>query len=163
MTYTYEDDLSVTVGKPMPYKRSESAAGTDKYKHYVVFDVKIVNKTNKPWDPGLMSQSVQSDNAEGDQIYDSAKLPDEPQTKLLPGRGGQVQDRLRRRDPKDLVLEFSPPTSKATRCSTRADILGHPDRTIAGSHKRRGSRRTPWLRQRRPLERRRPSASRLAR
>lgn len=106
--FTWEDGLSVTVGKPSNYKPSEWAFGSDKFKSFVVFDVRVVNKTGKPWDPGLMSATMQSSNKEGERVFDSGKLPEEPRTKLLNGREVKFKMAFGVTDPKDLVLEVAP-------------------------------------------------------
>lgn len=106
--FSWEDGLSLSVGKPSTYKPSEWAIGTDKFKHYVVFDVRVVNKTGKPWDPSLITESIQSSNQEGEQIYDTGTLGDEPSTTLLNGREVKFRIAFAVPDPKDLVLEISP-------------------------------------------------------
>ena len=67
-----------------------------------------MNKTGKPWDPSLISATVQSSNKEGEQVYDSEKLGDEPSTKLLKGREVKFKIAFGVADPKDLVLEIAP-------------------------------------------------------
>jgi len=106
--FTWEDGLSLTVSKPSSFKPSQWAAGTDQFKKYVVFDVRVVNKTGKAWDPSLISASVQSSNKEGEQVFDSEKLGDEPSTKLLNGREVKYKIAFGVADPKDLVLEIAP-------------------------------------------------------
>lgn len=106
--FTWEDGLSLSVSKPSPFTPSQWAAGTDQFKKYVVFDVRVVNKTGKAWDPSLISATIQSSNKEGEEVFDSEKLGDEPSTKLLNGREVKYKIAFGVADPKDLVLEIAP-------------------------------------------------------
>lgn len=105
--YVYEDGLSVTVSAPKKYTPSEYAAGTDNFKHFVIFEVRIVNKTGKTWDPSLFTATVQSSNEEGDEVFDG-DLGDSPQTKLLNGREAKFKVAFGVADPKDIVMEVNP-------------------------------------------------------
>lgn len=106
--YTWEDGLAVTVSAAKPYKPGEWAAGTDQHKHFVAFEVRVVNGTDAAWDPALFTATVQSDNTEGSQVYDSEKLPDQPTTKLLKGRESKFTVAFGVDNPKDLVMEVNP-------------------------------------------------------
>ncbi len=58
-----------------------------KEKANVRFEIVIVNKTGKMFDPSMVSISMQSGNSEAEQIYDSAGgLSGSPSTPLLDGR-----------------------------------------------------------------------------
>lgn len=107
-TNKWQDGLSITIGKPAPYKPSESAAGTEGFTKFVVFDVTIVNQTGKAWDPSLFMSSLQSANEEASEVYDSARLKDRPSTKLLNGREVKFKIAYGVKDPADLVLEVTP-------------------------------------------------------
>ncbi len=106
--FTWEDGLSLTVGKPSSFTPSKWAAGKEKFTKFVVFDVRVVNKTGKPWDPSLISATIQSSNQEGSQVYDSGSLGEDPSTKLLNGREVTFKIAFGVDDPKDLVLEIAP-------------------------------------------------------
>ena len=106
--FAWEDGLSLTISKPTAYKPSEYAAAGDKFKKFVVFDVRVVNKTGKTWDPSLLYLTMQSSNQEGDRVFDSSKLGDEPNTKLLNGREAKFKVAFGVADPADLVLEVTP-------------------------------------------------------
>ena len=103
--YTFADGLAVTVGEPQPYKPSSSAAGADRFPATVVFDVTVVNKSGKPWDPVLFVVTAQSANEEASPVFDFGKLPDRPQTKVLPGREVKFKQAFGVADPKDIVME----------------------------------------------------------
>lgn len=105
--FEWEDGLALTVSKPAPYKPSEYAAA-EKANAYVVFDVRVVNRTGKTYDPGLMYATLQSGNEEAAEVYDSEKLPEAPSTKLLDGREAKWKIAFAVKDPNDLVLEISP-------------------------------------------------------
>lgn len=106
-SWTWDDGLAITVSKPKDYKPSEYA-GQEGYTKYVMFDVTLVNKSSKAWDPSLFFATLQSGNEEAPEIYDSAKLKDRPSTKLLKGREVTFQIAFAVKDPKDLVLEVTP-------------------------------------------------------
>ena len=107
-SYTWEDGLSLTLGTPEPYTPSEYAYTGSQFTDFVVVDVRLVNNTGSPWDPALTHASAQSSNQEGDQVFDSAKLPDQPRTTLLDGREATYKMAFAVADPSDLVLEFTP-------------------------------------------------------
>lgn len=106
-SWTWDDGLSITVSKPKDYKPSEYS-GQEGYTKYVMFDVTLVNKSTKAWDPSIFFATLQSGNEEAPEIYDSAKLKDRPSTKLLKGREVTFQIAFAVKDPKDLVLEVTP-------------------------------------------------------
>ena len=62
-SYTWDDGVSVTVGKPKKFKPSEYAYA-EKAKGYLKFTVTAVNKSDKPLDLGLTYITVQSSNKE---------------------------------------------------------------------------------------------------
>lgn len=106
--YSWEDGLAVTVSTPRAYKPSEYAAGTDKFTKFVSFEVRVVNKTGKAWDPTLFQTSVQSNNQEADEVFDSENLGEMPQTKLLNGREAKFTVAYGVANPQDLVMEVTP-------------------------------------------------------
>jgi hypothetical protein len=69
-SYTWDDGITVTVGKPEKFMPSEFAV-VEKTKDYLRFTVTVVNKSNKPVDLGLTYISVQSRNQEADHVFDS--------------------------------------------------------------------------------------------
>ncbi len=106
--FTWADGLAVTIGAPKPYTPGEYAAGTDKYKKFVSFEVRVVNKTGKAWDPSLLHTTVQSDNEEGDEVFDSDRLGESPRTKLLNGREAKFTVAYGVANTQDLVMEVTP-------------------------------------------------------
>lgn len=108
-TATYDDGLSVTVSKPSDYTPGEFSFGSEGFPHSVKFDVKLVNKTGKPFDPVLVYLSMQSGNTEAEQIFDSENgLDGPPTTTILDGRESTFPVAFGVKDPKDLVLEVNP-------------------------------------------------------
>lgn len=105
--YTYKDGISVTVSAPKPYKPSEYAAGAEKYKSFVSFEVRLVNKTGSSWDPSVFSATVQSNNEEGEQVFDEG-TEGAPDTKLLNGREVKFTIAYGVANPKDIVMEVNP-------------------------------------------------------
>lgn len=105
--FTWKDGLALTVSKPQKFTPSEYAAA-DKANGYVMFEIRLVNKTGKPYDPSLLYATLQSGNEEAEQVFDSEKLGDDPTTKLLDGRELKYKIAFGVKDPGDLVMEISP-------------------------------------------------------
>jgi hypothetical protein len=106
--YTWEDGVSATVSVPKKYTPTDSAAGTEGFKHYVSFTITIVNKSGKPFDPTMVTHSVQSNDLEGSEVFDSAQLPEQPQTKVLNGRQVKYKVAYAVANPKDIIFELAP-------------------------------------------------------
>lgn len=105
--YTWDDGVTVTVGKPKSFRPSAFAA-VEKGKRYVKFTVTVVNKSNKSVDLGLTYISVQSKNKEADEVFDSASgLKGPPDTKVLKGRVSEFEVGFGVVDPKDVVMEIA--------------------------------------------------------
>ena len=108
-TYTWDDGLSIKVGKPTTFKPSEWAIGSAKGKTSVLMSVTIVNKTGKPFDPGMVYLTAQSGNEEAEQIFDSEKnVGGGPSTKVLNGREVTFKVGFAVGNPKDIVVEVAP-------------------------------------------------------
>lgn len=106
--FTWKDGLSVKVSRPKTFEPGEYAAGA-KGGTAVRFTFTVVNNTDKPYDPSLFYATLQSGNAESEQIFDSENdLEGSPQTKLLPKREAKFDLGFSAKNPKDLVLEVSP-------------------------------------------------------
>jgi len=104
--YTWENGLTVKVGIPKPYKPSDSASA-GKGEH-IAFDITVVNKTGANYDVSCDSLSMQSGNAEAEQIFDSENgLEGSPSTALLDGRESKFRVGFTVSDPTDLVLQYS--------------------------------------------------------
>jgi hypothetical protein len=105
--YTWDDGVTVTVGKPKSFRPSEYAAA-EKGKRYVKFTVTVVNKSNKSVDLGLTYISVQSKNQEADEVFDSGSgLKGPPDTKVLKGRVSEFDVGFGVADPRDVVMEIA--------------------------------------------------------
>lgn len=108
-TFTWENGVSATVSAPKSYRSSGNGIGGEKFKYAVIFTVTIVNKSGKAYDPSIASATVQSADAEGDQIFDSSNdLGGTPDTKVLNGRQTKFKMAFGVANPKDVVVEFSP-------------------------------------------------------
>ena len=110
--YSYSDGLEVTIGKPTPYKPSESAAGTVEGDSYLVFTVTITNGTKKVFDPSLIQVSVQSGSTEGSSIIDlgndAGDIGGSPSTNILPGRKLTYKTAFGVTNTRDLVVQVTP-------------------------------------------------------
>lgn len=103
--YTFEDGLSVTVGKPKPFKPSPASSleKVNKWKNYVVFEVVVVNGTKKRFDPSAWLTTLQSKDGEGEEVFDEGV--ETPQTNLLAGRQTKFKVAYGVLDPSDLVMD----------------------------------------------------------
>jgi hypothetical protein len=106
-SHTWDDGVSVTVGRPTKFKPSAYAV-VEKSKRYLKFTVTVVNKSNKPINLGLTYIRVQSRNEEAHEVFDSMSgLRGPPDTKVLKRRDSEFDVGFGVADPKDLVLEIA--------------------------------------------------------
>jgi hypothetical protein len=106
-SHTWDDGVSVTVGKPTKFKPSAYAV-VEKSKRYLKFTVTVVNKSNKPIDLGLTYISVHSGNEEAHEVFDSMSgLRGPPDTKVLKKLESEFDVGFGVADPKDLLLEIA--------------------------------------------------------
>jgi hypothetical protein len=106
-SYTWDDGVRVTVGKPTKFEPSAYAV-VEKSKRYLKFTVTVVNRSDKPIDLGLTYISVRSNNEQAHDVFDSGSgLRGPPTTKLLKGRESQFEVGFGVADPKDVVMEIA--------------------------------------------------------
>jgi hypothetical protein len=106
-SYTWDDGVSVTVGKPIGFKPSAYAV-VHKSKRYLKFTVTVVNESKKPIDLGLTYISVKSSNEAAHEVFDSASgLRGPPIAKVLKGRESKFEVGFGVADPKDMVMEIA--------------------------------------------------------
>jgi hypothetical protein len=106
-SYTWDDGVHVTVGKPTKFEPSAYAV-VEKSKRYLKFTVTVVNKSDKPIDLGLTYISVRSNNEQAHDVFDSGSgLRGPPTTKVLKGRESQFEVGFGVADPKDVVMEIA--------------------------------------------------------
>jgi hypothetical protein len=106
-SYTWDDGVTVTVGKPQRFTPSEFAV-VKKSRRYVKFTVTVVNKSKKPIDLGLTYISVQSDNEEADHVFDfPTGLQGPPDAKVRKGSESQFHVGFGVADPKDMIMEVA--------------------------------------------------------
>lgn len=107
-TYTWEDNVSVTISEPTPFQPSSSAAA-DEAAAYLAFDVTVVNGSDDVYETSMFGTSAQSGNTEADEVFDTAQGFDgAPSTKLLPGREATFKIGYGVSTPSDIVMEVSP-------------------------------------------------------
>jgi hypothetical protein len=106
-SYTWDDGVRVTVGKPTEFQPSAYPVD-EKSKRYLKFTVTVVNKSDKPLDLGLTYISVESNHEQAQDVFDSASgLRGPPTTKVLKGRESQFEVGFGVADPKDVVMEIA--------------------------------------------------------
>lgn len=85
-SFTWDDGITITVSKPKVFTPSQYSK-IKGAKTHVRFDVTVVNKSDNTLDLTLAYITLQSNNQEAEQVFDSAKgLKGSPSTKLLKGR-----------------------------------------------------------------------------
>ena len=105
---SYDDGLAVTVSAPKPFKPGQYAAGGKKGDQFVEFTITVVNGTKKPYDPVDFYQTLQSGNAEAEEVYDSENgFNGTPSTTVLPGREAEWKVGYAVKDPNSLVMEIN--------------------------------------------------------
>jgi hypothetical protein len=108
-TYTFEDDIALTVSEPKPFKPSQYAATGNKFKNFQRFTVTVVNGSDVAYDPTMIYATMQSGDAEAEEVYDTQNgLEGSPQTKVLPGRQTKFDIGFGVKNPSDLVMEIAP-------------------------------------------------------
>ncbi len=105
-TFTYEDGLSLTVGRPAPFTPSDVAAGAEGSPAAARFIVTIVNGTAANVEPRPFYATVTSANVEGSEVF-VGDLIGPPSTVLLPGREATFSIGFAVQDPADLVMEVN--------------------------------------------------------
>ena len=107
--FTWSDGLSVKVSKPAAFTPSDTAAGSDQFKNFVVMTVTLKNGSKAKYDPSLFYMTVSSGDQEADQVFDSANgISGSPSTSVLPGRSVTFKQAFGVKDPKDIIAEVSP-------------------------------------------------------
>lgn len=105
-TATFEDGLSVKVGKPQKFQPTEWAS-FDKAPAYVKFKITIVNGTKAAYDASGAFVTVQSSDVEAGEVFDTdGGLDGSPMTKVLPGRQSSYWVGFGVQTPKDIVMDF---------------------------------------------------------
>lgn len=108
-TYAYDSGLTVTVGQPAEYTPSAYASGNDQA-HNLKFQVTVVNKSGKTYDPNAFYATTSSGGVSGSTLFDSE--PDgvgvQPQTPLLDGQTVTFVYGASVADPADVTMNVSP-------------------------------------------------------
>lgn len=106
-SYTWDDGVTITVSKPAKFRPSEYSE-VKGAKAYRKFTITVVNKSSGPIDLNLAYITMQSNNKEAEQVFDSENgLEGSPSTKLLRGRESEWEIGFGVANPKDMVMEVS--------------------------------------------------------
>lgn len=104
------DGVDLTVSKPKAFEPSNSAGGADQFEHTVSLDVKLSNTGDEPLDPTLVYVSASSAEQEASAVFDVEKgIETPPTTDVMPGKSVTWTVVFNVADPKDLVVEVTPP------------------------------------------------------
>ncbi len=106
-SYTWDDGLTITIGKPSKFKPSDYAE-VDGAKAYRRFTITGVKKNPRPNELAGTHITKQSKNKETGQKIDSEKgLEGSPSTKLLKGRESEWDIGFGVANPDDMVMEIA--------------------------------------------------------
>jgi hypothetical protein len=83
-TVKFNDGSTLTVGKPVKFKRAQYAAGGENAKVYLKFKSTFKNNTKEIFDPALTSGSASAGGEEAEAVYQDGL--DAPDNKVLPGK-----------------------------------------------------------------------------
>jgi hypothetical protein len=83
-TVKFNDGNTLTVGKPVKFKRDEYASGGENQPIAVKFKLTFKNNSKTVFDPALTAGSVSAGGEEGESIYQTGL--DAPENKVLPGK-----------------------------------------------------------------------------
>lgn len=83
-TVKFKDGSSLTVGKPVAFKRDQYAAGGEGKKVFLKFKSTFTNGTKEIFDPALTTASVSAGGEEGESVFQEGL--DAPDNKILPGK-----------------------------------------------------------------------------
>ena len=107
-SYTWDDGVTLTVSKGKKFKPGKYSAGGEKAEDYLKYSITVVNKSTKPLDLALTYITVQSDNKEAEQVFDSSNdLEGSPSTKLLKGRESEWDVGFGVANSRDVVMEIA--------------------------------------------------------
>lgn len=106
-TAKFADGVTLTVGKPIAYKPSDTAAGADQ-KDDITFEVTIKNGSDKPLKPLAYGQMT-SASTQGSQITDIERnVGMIPTATVLPGKSITWKEAWSVADKNDLQYEIAP-------------------------------------------------------
>lgn len=106
-SYTWDDGITLTVRKPSAFKPSEYSK-VKGAKGYRKFTVTVVNKSAAPLDLNLTYITMQSNNKEAEQVFETENgLDSSPSTKLLKGRESKWDVGFGVANPKDMVIKVA--------------------------------------------------------
>lgn len=85
-TATWPDGVSLSVSAPKPFKPSESAAGVESAKKFVVVEVTLKNGSKAPVESSMASLRATSGDQKAESVFDSAKGIEMSSSRVLPGK-----------------------------------------------------------------------------
>jgi len=83
-TVKFRDGSTLTVGKPVTFKRDQFAMGGEKQKVSLKFKATFKNNTDEVFDPTLTTAAASAAGEEGESIFQEGL--DAPDNKVLPGK-----------------------------------------------------------------------------
>lgn len=107
-TYTWNDGMAVTVGKPQPFTPSEWASIDDENGQHHVFDVTVVNGTSEAHDAFEVSLQASSGGEQSGTIFDTDNGIDIPTVSIQPGKSLNFKVAFTLKDPSDINMDVSP-------------------------------------------------------
>lgn len=83
-TVKFKDGSTLTVAKPVVFKKSQYAAGGEGKKVFLKFKTTFKNNTKEIFDPALTTGSASAAGTEGEAVFQEGL--DAPDNKILPGK-----------------------------------------------------------------------------
>lgn len=109
-TYTWNDGVAVTVGKPQSFTPTASAYVDDEAlrAQAYAFDVTVENGSGEPVDSMETSLQASSGGAQSGMVFDSAAGIDTPTVSIQPGKSLSFTVVFTLKDPEDINMDVSP-------------------------------------------------------
>lgn len=104
-TVKFKDGSTLTVGKPVDFKRAQFAIGGEKSAEHVKFKATFKNNTDEVFDPALTTAACTAGGEEGETVYQEGM--DSPNNKILPGKSVSWTMGYGVASKKDLQLEVN--------------------------------------------------------
>lgn len=109
-TYTWNDGVAVTVGKPQPFTPTADAFVEDEAlrAQAYAFDVTVENGSGEPVDSMETSLQASSGGEQSGMVFDSAAGIDSPTVSIQPGKSLSFTVVFTLKDPADINMDVSP-------------------------------------------------------
>jgi hypothetical protein len=101
----FADGSTLTVSRPVEFKRDQYAAGGEKQKVFVKVKLTFTNNTKGVFDPSLTTAAASAGGAEGEAVYQDGLQS--PTNKILPGKSVSWEQGFGVASTQDLQVEVA--------------------------------------------------------